>query len=85
VTRPALLITGAYPTWDLKDLMARYLVVNPAFLTEHGPEIRALATRGDLDASAELMRDLPASRSSPATASGPTRSTSHTLAPPGSA
>lgn len=66
MTRPTLLMTGAYPAWDLEDLEARYRVLKlweapdpEAFLAEHGPEIRALATRGDLGASAELMRALP--------------------------
>jgi lactate dehydrogenase-like 2-hydroxyacid dehydrogenase len=66
VTRPALLMTGAYPAWDLEDLEARYRVLKlweapdpEAFLAEHGAQVRALATRGDLGASAGLMRALP--------------------------
>ena len=66
MTKPALLMTGAYPAWDLDDLKASYRVLRlweasapSAFLAEQGPEVRAIATRGDLGASADLMRALP--------------------------
>ncbi len=67
MTRPTLLMPGTYPTWDLEDLEARYDVLRlwevddkDAFLAEHGPRVRAIATRGDLGASAALMAALPA-------------------------
>jgi lactate dehydrogenase-like 2-hydroxyacid dehydrogenase len=66
VTRPAVLMTGAYPAWDLDDMESRYHVLRlweapdpDTFLAEHGSEARAVATRGDLGASAALMRVLP--------------------------
>jgi D-3-phosphoglycerate dehydrogenase len=66
VTKPALLMTGSYPAWDLEEMEARYRVLRlwetsdpEAFLAEHGPEVRAIATRGDLGASATLMAVLP--------------------------
>jgi D-3-phosphoglycerate dehydrogenase len=66
MTRPALLMTGSYPAWDLETLEADYRVLKlweaadpAAFLAGHGPEVRAIATRGDLGASADLMRALP--------------------------
>ncbi len=67
MTRPTLLMPGTYPAWDLDDLEARYDVLRlweaedkDAFLAEHGPRVRAIATRGDLGASAALMAALPA-------------------------
>ncbi|MBP7003046.1 2-hydroxyacid dehydrogenase [Amaricoccus sp.] len=66
MTKPTVLMTGAYPAWDLDDLEANYRVLKlweapdaDAFLAEHGAEVRAVATRGDLGASAALMRALP--------------------------
>ncbi len=66
MTKPALLMTGTYPAWDLDALEADYRVLKlweaadpAAFLAERGPEVRAIATRGDLGASADLMRALP--------------------------
>ena len=42
MTNPAVLMTGAYPAWDLEDLEARYRVLKlweapdrDAFLAEH--------------------------------------------------
>jgi D-3-phosphoglycerate dehydrogenase len=57
---------GAYPQWDLDDLEARYNVHKvyeaedrETFLKERAASIRAIATRGELGASAELMNSLP--------------------------
>ena len=51
MTKPTVLLTGAYPAWDLEDLEARYKVLRlweaadaDALLAEHGPEVRAIAT-----------------------------------------
>jgi len=59
-------MTGTYPAWDLEDMEARYRLLKlwevsdrDAFLAEHGAEVRAIATRGELGASAALMRALP--------------------------
>lgn len=61
-----LLIIGPYPAWDMQPLEAGYSVhklweqADPdVYLAEHGANIRAIATRGELGASAELMSKLP--------------------------
>ncbi|MBP7241840.1 2-hydroxyacid dehydrogenase [Amaricoccus sp.] len=66
MTKPVVLMTGAYPAWDLDDMEARYRLLKlweapdaDAFLAEHGSSVRAIATRGDLGASAALMKALP--------------------------
>ncbi|MCA1370184.1 2-hydroxyacid dehydrogenase [Bradyrhizobium sp. BRP14] len=66
MTKPDILLMGPYPDWDLVELEARYAVRKvyeaedrDAFLREHGPNIRAIATRGELGASAELIGKLP--------------------------
>ena len=66
MTRPAVLVIGPYPPGGIEKLEAAYDVHRyweaddkPALLREHGPAIRAIATRGDLGASAELMAALP--------------------------
>ncbi len=64
--KPEVLMTGSYPAWDMDELHDRYVVHKlweaddrEAFLAEHGARIRAIATRGELGASADLMRQLP--------------------------
>ncbi|WP_421566702.1 2-hydroxyacid dehydrogenase [Ochrobactrum sp. EDr1-4] len=66
MSKPQILLMGAYPEWDLADLEAQYQVHKvyeaqdrDAFIAEHAPEIRAIATRGELGASASLMKSLP--------------------------
>jgi D-3-phosphoglycerate dehydrogenase len=66
MSKPEILLIGAYPDWDLAELEQRYEVHKiyaaanrEAFLAEHAADIRAIATRGELGASAELMRVLP--------------------------
>ncbi|MDK1377608.1 MULTISPECIES: 2-hydroxyacid dehydrogenase [unclassified Sinorhizobium] len=66
MTKPDILLMGPYPDWDLVDLEARYGVHKiyeaedrNAFLAAHGPRIRAIATRGELGASADLIGKLP--------------------------
>jgi lactate dehydrogenase-like 2-hydroxyacid dehydrogenase len=66
MTKPDILLMGAYPNWDLVDLEERYAVHKiyeaadrDALLQKHAGTIRAIATRGELGASAELMRSLP--------------------------
>jgi lactate dehydrogenase-like 2-hydroxyacid dehydrogenase len=61
-----ILMTGAYPEWDMADLEANYTVHrlwaaadSQRLLSEVGGKIRAIATRGELGASAELMSHLP--------------------------
>lgn len=66
MTKPEILLIGPYPEWDLVELEAQYKVLKlyeakdqKAFLEEYGPDIRAIATRGELGASAELIGKLP--------------------------
>lgn len=66
MTKPHILLMGSYPDWDLIDLEDRYHVHKiyeaedrDAFLKQHAGDIRAIATRGELGASADLMRSLP--------------------------
>lgn len=66
MSKPDLLLIGPYPEWDLVELEAQYTVLKlyeaadrDAFLTEHAANIRAIATRGELGASAELIGRLP--------------------------
>ncbi|VWD36994.1 D-2-hydroxyacid dehydrogenase [Burkholderia lata] len=63
--RPELLMTGPYQPWD-DAWLAGYNVHRlweaadrAAFLAEHGAGVRAIATRGDLGANAELIAALP--------------------------
>lgn len=64
--KPAVLQMGSYPDWDQTPLEAAFtmhrLFAAPdkaAYLAEVGPEIRAIATRGDLGASAEVIAACP--------------------------
>jgi D-3-phosphoglycerate dehydrogenase len=66
MSKPDILMMGPYPAWDLEDLEANYTVHKlweasdrTAFLSEVGSNIRAIATRGEIGASAELMKALP--------------------------
>ncbi|MBV7520536.1 2-hydroxyacid dehydrogenase [Ensifer sp. ENS12] len=66
MTKPDILLMGPYPDWDLVELEARYAVHKiyeaedrDAFLATHGPNIQAIATRGELGASADLIGKLP--------------------------
>ena len=66
MTKPEILMMGPYPAWDLEDLESNYKVHKlweatdrAAFLSEVGGSVRAIATRGEIGASAELMKTLP--------------------------
>jgi lactate dehydrogenase-like 2-hydroxyacid dehydrogenase len=66
VEKPALLIMGAYPAWDMEALEADYRVIRfweapdkEQLQQSLSGEIRAIGTRGELGASAQLMRRLP--------------------------
>jgi D-3-phosphoglycerate dehydrogenase len=57
---------GAYPEWDMVPMQAQCTlhrlweaVDRKAFIAEHAPDIRAIATRGELGANAELIASLP--------------------------
>lgn len=64
--KPHLLQAGAYPKWDQEPIDAAFTVHRlweaadkAAFLAEVGPQVRAIATRGDLGASAEVIAACP--------------------------
>jgi lactate dehydrogenase-like 2-hydroxyacid dehydrogenase len=66
MTKPSILQVGSYPDWDQTALdaafdMHRYFDAKdkPAFLKACGPQIRAIATRGDLGAGAEMIAACP--------------------------
>jgi lactate dehydrogenase-like 2-hydroxyacid dehydrogenase len=65
-SKPTILMTGAYPAWDIEALEHNYQTLRlyeasdaEAFIVAHASDIRAIATRGDLGASAALMNKLP--------------------------
>ncbi|WP_434724301.1 2-hydroxyacid dehydrogenase [Mesorhizobium sp. RIZ17] len=65
--RPHILQVGPYPAWD-EELLNEAFVVHryfaaddkPSFLTEVGPHVRAIATRGELGASRAMIEACPA-------------------------
>ncbi|CAN7687437.1 2-hydroxyacid dehydrogenase [Rhizobium sp. LjRoot258] len=64
--KPEILLVGPYPEWDMVELEKTYQVHKlyeasdtEAFLREQGGNIRAVATRGELGASAALIGKLP--------------------------
>ena len=66
MSKPEVLMIGPYPSWDMEDLEARYTIHRlweaedrDRILARHGDGIRAVATRGELGASAELLKKLP--------------------------
>ncbi|CDN48823.1 Phosphoglycerate dehydrogenase [Neorhizobium galegae bv. orientalis str. HAMBI 540] len=66
MSKPDILLIGPYPEWDLVELEAQYNVLKlyeaadrDAFVSQHAAGIRAIATRGELGASAELIGKLP--------------------------
>jgi len=67
MTKPHVLQMGPYPEWDIPPLEQRFVLHRlydatdkAAFLGEVGPQIRAIATRGDMGASAEVIAACPA-------------------------
>jgi lactate dehydrogenase-like 2-hydroxyacid dehydrogenase len=65
-TKPVVLLVGDYPAWDMEALERNYIVHRyweaadkQALLREVAPHVRAVATRGDLGISAELVNALP--------------------------
>lgn len=66
MSKPELLQIGPYPEWDQAALDESYVVHKyfeaddkAALLAEVGPNIRAIATRGELGADADLIAALP--------------------------
>ena len=65
--KPEVLQIGPYPAWDQEPLDAAFTMHRlfeaadkTAFLKTHGPSVRAIATRGELGASRELIEACPA-------------------------
>jgi lactate dehydrogenase-like 2-hydroxyacid dehydrogenase len=66
MSKPVILQVGPYPDWDQEPIDAafdaRRLFEAPdraAFLATHGPEVRAIATRGELGADAAMIAACP--------------------------
>ena len=64
--KPTILMTGAYPAWDMEALERDYTVLKlheaedaDVLIGRNALSIRAVATRGDLGAAAALMAQLP--------------------------
>jgi lactate dehydrogenase-like 2-hydroxyacid dehydrogenase len=64
--KPGVLMIGPYPEWEMPVLETAYEIHKPwqvddkdAYINRHGVGIRAVATRGDLGASADLIASLP--------------------------
>ncbi len=67
--KPGLLVVGVLPDWDLEALARRYTLHllyeapdRAAFLAQHGPTIRAIATKGELGADPAMMDACPQAR-----------------------
>lgn len=63
---PHVLMPGTYPEWDMAPMREAYTIHRlweaadrQAFIAEHAADIRAIATRGELGAGAELIAALP--------------------------
>lgn len=66
VSKPEVLQIGLYPSWDQEPLEADFTMRRlfeaadkTAFLKAHGANIRAIATRGELGASRDLIEACP--------------------------
>ena len=66
MAKPVILQVGAYPAWDEEPLARDYEVRcyfeaedKEAFLRTSGPGVRAIATRGELGASAAMIEACP--------------------------
>ena len=65
-TSPHVLMPGTYPEWDMTPMQSAYTLHRlweapdrAAFIAENAANIRAIATRGELGADAELIAALP--------------------------
>jgi lactate dehydrogenase-like 2-hydroxyacid dehydrogenase len=66
MSKPVIMQIGAYPAWDQDPLNQDYDVRKyfeaadkGAFLAEHGPRVRAIATRGELGANRAMIEACP--------------------------
>lgn len=67
MNKPQILQVGPYPEWDQVPLNQAFAVHSyfeaedkPAFLSSVGPQVRAIATRGELGASRAMIEACPA-------------------------
>jgi len=66
MTKPEIAMVGAYPAWDMEAIDATYTAHRlweapdlGSFIDRIAANVRAIATRGELGASADLMRRFP--------------------------
>lgn len=66
MSKPHVLQMGSYPDWDMAPLQDRFTLHplfqandHAAYLAEVGPQIRAIATRGDIGATAAVIAACP--------------------------
>jgi lactate dehydrogenase-like 2-hydroxyacid dehydrogenase len=63
MTKPTVLMTGAYPDWDMAALEKEYDIIKlweqPDAVVRRAEEVRAVLTRGDLGTSKALVDSLP--------------------------
>lgn len=66
MNKPDVLVIGPYPPWDMEPLEAQFSVHKlweaadrSAFIAAHADKIKAIATRGELGANADLIGALP--------------------------
>ena len=66
MSRPQILQMGPYPAWDQEPLEQMFTMHRlfeapdrAAFLAQHGPQVRGIATRGELGADAALIAACP--------------------------
>lgn len=66
MSKPEILMLGPYPDWDMAPLEDAYRVHKlwqaddrDSLVDAHAADIRAIATRGEIGAGADLMRKLP--------------------------
>ncbi len=66
MSKPSILQVGPYPAWDQEPLdqafdVKRFFEASDAtaFLSKHGPSVRAIATRGELGADADMIAACP--------------------------
>ncbi len=67
MSKPVILQVGPYPDWDQEPLDAAFDMRKlfeaedrNAFLAEHGPSVRGIATRGEMGADAAMIAACPA-------------------------
>jgi lactate dehydrogenase-like 2-hydroxyacid dehydrogenase len=66
MSKPTILQVGPYPYWDQEPIDAAFDAKRlfeasdeDAFMAEHGPKVRAIATRGELGADAAMIKACP--------------------------